>query len=110
MAGGGEVHVVLRRAGPRAAPAPADRPESADNPARDHAGPDLRAVEIRHARGLACAAAARVRILETRGEAYRHGEGTRRDRPAGRHPSDPRARATGETPDDATTTKTACLR
>src|SRR5437588_12014445 len=42
----GEVHVVLRRAGPVAAPAPADRPEGLHDGGRDHPLSEPRPVEV----------------------------------------------------------------
>ena len=59
-----EVHVVLRRAGPRAAPAPADRPERRDDRRRHHPGPHARAVEVRERGLVARHAAADVGVLD----------------------------------------------
>ncbi len=42
----GEVHVVLGVSGPRATPAPADRPERSHDRRRDHPGPHLLAVRV----------------------------------------------------------------
>src|SRR5205085_2364648 len=63
VAVGREVHVVLR-AGPAAAPAPADRAERGDHGRRDHALAQARAVEVRAAAALARPAAAGVRVLD----------------------------------------------
>src|SRR5436190_1189913 len=64
VAGRGEMHVVLRRARPGAAPPPADRAEGAHDRRRHHPAPDLRAVEVRNAGALPRPAAARVRIFD----------------------------------------------
>src|SRR4051812_2383643 len=77
VAGGGEVHVVLGAAGPRAAPAPADRAEGRDHARAHHSAPVAGAVAVGLRRGIAALAAADVGILgrvEVDGESVRvHG-------------------------------------
>src|SRR5437899_2589803 len=59
-----EMHVVLRRAGPAAAPAPSDRAEGADDRRGNHPGPVQGAVEIAPARRVAALPAADVGVLD----------------------------------------------
>src|SRR3954447_21971745 len=58
------MHVVLRVPGPRAAPAPADRPKRLDDPAGHHPGPMVGAVAVRSRRGVSALTAADVGILD----------------------------------------------
>src|SRR5439155_25402169 len=59
----GEVHVVLRRAGPGAAPTPADRAEGRNDRRRHHPLAESRAVEVTPRVRVARHAAADVRVL-----------------------------------------------
>src|SRR4051812_42388971 len=59
-----EVHVVLRRARPRAAPAPADRRERAHDGVVDHALAVSRTIEVRERGLVARHAASDIRILD----------------------------------------------
>src|SRR6266536_5185415 len=64
MPGRREVHVVLRGAGPGAAPAPPDRAEGIDDSAGHHPTPVPGAVAVGQARGVARLATADVRVLD----------------------------------------------
>src|SRR6266511_3382742 len=62
--GGGKVHVVLRPAGPVAAPSPADRAERLDDGRGHHPAPQPGAVEVGQTRAFARPPAADIRILD----------------------------------------------
>ena len=61
---GREVHVVLRRAGPGAAPAPADRAECAYDRRCDHPAAKPRAIHVARASPVACPPTPDVRVLQ----------------------------------------------
>src|SRR6188472_100365 len=57
------MHVVLGVSGPRAAPAPADRPKRLDDGPGHHPGPMVGAVVVRPRRGISTLTAADVGVL-----------------------------------------------
>ncbi len=61
---GREVHVVLRRAGPGAAPVPADRAECAYDRRCDHPAAKPRAIHVARALPVACLPTPDVRVLQ----------------------------------------------